>query len=83
MWFNRHIKLSIAIWTSYNFFHRYLIIAGIAYIKKKVKYTKIALTPFYFFLKILDNLSIDVNPNAPNANKATASTRYSAGLISP
>ena len=37
-------------WTRYNFFHRYLITAGIAYIKKKVKYTKIALTPLLFLI---------------------------------
>ncbi len=69
--------------TCYNFFHKYLIIVGIVYIKKNVKYTKIALTPSYFLFLALVNLSIEVNPNDPNANKATASTRYSAGFISP
>jgi len=73
----------MAIRACYNFFHKYFIIAGIAYIKKNVKYTKIALTPSYFLFLALVNLSIDVKPKDPNANKATASTRYSAGFISP
>ena len=43
----------------------------------------IGVTPFYFLFLAFVNLSIDVRPKDPKANNATASTRYSAGLISP
>ena len=53
--------------------------------KKAAKYKNksTGVTPFYFLFLMRVNLSMDVNPKDPNANSATASTRYSAGLISP
>jgi|9_EtaG_2_1085328.scaffolds.fasta_scaffold53533_2 hypothetical protein len=57
--------------------------AGITKKAAKYKNKSIGVIPFYFFFLILVNLSIEVNPNDPNANNATASTKYSAGLISP
>ena len=69
-------------WACDYFFHKVLIIAGNIKNAAKYKNKSSGVTPFYFFLKILDNLSIDVNPRAPKANNATASTRYSAGLMS-
>jgi hypothetical protein len=60
-----------------------LIIAGSIKNAAKYKNKSSGVTPFYFFFLIRVNLSIEVNPKDPNANNATASTRYSAGLISP
>ena len=50
---------------------------------QNTKISKAELSHCYFLFLALVNLSIDVKPKDPNANRATASTRYSAGLISP
>lgn len=65
------------------FFHIDLIKAGSINATAKYKITRIGVIPFYFLFLARVNLSIEVSPNEPNANNATASTRYSAGLMSP